>query len=226
MKLPPSGSDPPGLAPRHGFLSPSIRRDIADVNRQFLELALEPALADDPRFALPAEIGGALLAGGGPLLGRLAACPFTLFRLSLDRNGALSVDRGPGVEDTRRPLVDAATCARTHSFAHVALFLAWRLADDEPLALRIVLGLSAAEELLLNETPPSELLRLAYAPQLLGPRWIREARYWRLLLRAAAGDSESTLRRAHCAGICLIAASLVTGVSPRGTRSSGRGSRR
>lgn len=226
MKPLPNRSDPPGPAPHYGFLSPAIRRDVADINRQFLELALAPALIDDPRFALPAEVGGGLLAGGEVLTARLAACPFTLFRLSLGQNDALGADRRPGVEDARRPLIDAATCARTHAFAHMALFLARRLADDEPLALRIVLGLSAAEELLLNETRPSDLLRLAHAPELLGPRWTQEARYWRLLLRAAAGDSESTLRRAHCAGICLIVASLVAGLRPHDAHSSGGRSRR
>jgi hypothetical protein len=208
MKLPPDGSDPPGLAPHHGFLTPAIRRVVADVNRQFLELALEPALAGDARFALPEGVAGALRAGGEVVLARVAACPFTLFQISLTQGGALGADRGPGVEDATRPLVDAATCARTLSFASMALFLAWRLADDEPLALRIVLGLSAPDELLLNETRPSDLLRLAHAPQLIGPRWIAQARYWRLLLRAAAGDSEPTLRRVHCAGICLVVAGL------------------
>lgn len=217
MKPPLDGWEPPCLAPHHGLLTPAIRRDVADVNRQFLELALEPALAADPRFALPAEAERALDAGGEELVARVAACPFTLFRVSLGQGGVLGGDRGPGVEDARSPLVDAATCARTQSFAHMALFLGWRLADDQPLALRIVLGLSAADELLLNETRPSELWRLTQTPQLIGPRWLREARYWRLLLRAAAGDSESTLRRVHCAGICLV----VAGLRPHDARPSG-----
>jgi hypothetical protein len=208
MKPLPCGSEPPGPLSHHGFLTQALRRDLADVNRQFLELALEPALAGDPRFALPDEVGRGLTAGGEALVSRVAACPFTLFRVALTQGGGPAVDRGSGVEDARRPLVDAATCARTHSFAYMALFLAWRLADDAPLALRFVLGLSEAEELLLNETRPSDLLRLAYAPQLIGPRWLRETRYWRLLLRAAATDTESTLRRVHCAGICLVVAGL------------------
>jgi hypothetical protein len=204
----PDGSEPPGLVSHHGFITPALRRDVADVNRQFLELALEPTLAGDPRFELPDEVGRALAAGGEALVSRVAACPFTLFRVALTQGGGPGIDRGSGVEDARRSLVDAATCARTHAFAHMALFLAWRLADDAPLALRFVLGLSEADELLLNETRPSDLLRLAHAPQLIGPRWLREARYWRLLLRAAASDTESTLRRVHCAGICLVVAGL------------------
>jgi hypothetical protein len=208
MKLLPDGPESPGRMSHHGFLAPSLRRDVADVNRQFLELALEPALAGDPRFELPDEVGRELATGGEALVSRVAACPFTLFRVALTEDGGPAVDRGSGVEDARRPLVDAATCARTHSFAYMALFLAWRLANDAPLALRFVLGLSEAEELLLNETRPSDLLRLAYAPQLIGPRWQRETRYWRLLLRAAVSNTESTLRRAHCAGICLVVAGL------------------
>src|SRR5262245_13418969 len=218
----PHGSEPPGLVSHRGFLTPALRRDLADVNRQFLELALEPPLAGDPRFALPDEVGGALAAGGDALMSRVAACPFTLFRVTLTPGGGPGVDRGSGVEDARRPLVDAATCARTHAFAHMALFFAWRLADDAPLALRFVLGLSEADELLLNETRPSDLLRLAHAPQLIGPRWLHEARYWRLLLRAAASDAESTLRRVHCAGICLV----VAGLRPHETRPGGARPRR
>jgi hypothetical protein len=218
----PDGSEPPGLVSHHGFLTPLLRRDVADVNRQFLELALEPGLAGDPRFALPDEVGRALAMGGEALMSRVAACPFTLFRVTLTPGVGPGVDRRSGVEDARRPLVDAATCARTHAFAHMALFLAWRLADDAPLALRFVLGLSEADELLLNETRPSDLLRLAQAPQLIGPRWLREARYWRLLLRAAASDTESTLRRVHCAGICLV----VAGLRLHDARASGKRPRR
>ncbi|MGH8838017.1 MAG: hypothetical protein ACRDVO_01960 [Jiangellaceae bacterium] len=62
MKPPSEEPHPPGLAPHPGFLTAAIRRDVADVNRQFLDLALEPALADDPRFALralpPSDIPG------------------------------------------------------------------------------------------------------------------------------------------------------------------------
>ena len=80
---------------------------------------------------------------------------------------------GPGVEDTRRPLVDAATSARAQSFSHVAVFLAWRLADAEPLALRLVLGLSAGDELLAQPDPvvgpAAARLRAAAHPAALGP---------------------------------------------------------
>ena len=207
MTRPSDGRDgPTGSDSGHGFLTPAVRRDVFDLNRQFLSLALEPALAADVRFALPEEVRPALTAGGDGLLARVAACPFTLFQVSLahGRLGAL----GSGVEDNRRLLVDVATAARAQSFAHVAVFLAWRLADAEPLAFRIVLGLSAGDELLLNQTRPSDLPRLACTPQLIRPRWLRHPRYWRLLVRAAAAGGDATLQRVHCAGICMVVADL------------------
>jgi hypothetical protein len=207
MTRPFDGHDgPAGITPQHGFLTPAIRRDVSDLNHQFLNLALEPALSGDDRFALPDEVRHALEAGGESLLVRVAACPFTLFQVFL-AHGRLG-GPGPGVEDTRRPLLDAATASRAQWFADVAVFLAWRLADDEPLAFRVVLGLSAGDELLLNQTRPSDLPRLAGGPQLIRPRWIRHPRYWRLLIRAAAAAGDATLQRVHCAGICMVVADL------------------
>jgi hypothetical protein len=106
----------------------------------------------------------------------------------------------------------------------VAVFLAWRLADDEPLAFRIVLGLSAGDELLLNQARPSDLPRLACAPPMIRPRWTNHPRYWRLLVRAAAGGGEATLQRVHGAGICSVVAEL-WGRGGRSPDGSGRGRR-
>ena len=205
-----------GNDPGRGLLTPAIRRDVADLNRRFLDLSLEPSLAGDSRFALPDDIPPILRAGGQDLLSRVAACPFTLFQVSLEHERLGGIDRAPGVEDTRRSPVDATTSGRAVSFAHVAVFLAWRLADDEPLAFRIVLGLSAGDELLLNQTRPSDLPRLASAPRLIAPRWTGQPRYWRLLVRAAAAGGDATLQRVHCAGICMVVADLwgLDGTSP------------
>src|SRR5262245_54447723 len=124
MSRSPDGPDRfPGNIAGHGFLTPAIRRDVADVNRRFLDLALEPALAGDPRFSLPDDVVPVLSAGGDALLSRVAACPFTLFQVSLAHGRLGGLDRAPGVEDTRRPLLDAATVGRALSFAHVAVFL-------------------------------------------------------------------------------------------------------
>jgi hypothetical protein len=206
MRHLPDGRDGPTDRAGHGFLTPAVRRDVADLNRQFLSLALEPALCADVRFALPDEVRPTLQAGGEAVVARVAGCPFTLFQVSLTprRLGG----PGPGVEDTTRPLVDAATSVGAQSFAHDAAFLAWRLADDEPLAFRVVLGLSAGDELLLKQARPSDLPRIACAPQLIRPRWLGHPRYWRLLVRAAAAGGDATLQRVHCAGICMVVADL------------------
>src|SRR4026209_1058770 len=73
---------PAGITPQHGFLTPAIRRDVADLNHQFLTLALEPALSRDDRFAVPDEVRRTLEAGGESLLVRAAAGPLTLFPVS------------------------------------------------------------------------------------------------------------------------------------------------
>ena len=222
MAFPPDvGDGSPSDIPRHGFLTPAIRRDVADLNRQFLDLALAPALAGDARFAVPEEARSTLQAGGEGLISRVAACPFTLFEVSLACGPLSGVDRGSGVEDSRRSPTDAAMAARAQWFAHMAIILAWRLADHEPLAFRIVLGLSATEELLLNQTRYSDLPGLAHGAMLIRPRWIRYPRYWRLLVRAAAGGGDATLQRAHCAGICMVVADL-RGQDGRPTSAPGR----
>lgn len=201
----PSGPTGPGMP---GLLTPAIRRDVADLNRQYLGLAIEPALRVDPRVALPDDVHEPLSSGDEALRVRVASCPFTLFEVSLGQGLPGGYERGPGVEDARRPLVDAATVARMHSFASVAMFLAWRLADGEPLAFRLVFGLPPGDELRLNQARPTELPQLAGAPRLIRPRWLHHPRFWRLLLRAAAAGSDATLQRVHCAGICMVIADL------------------
>ena len=81
----------------HGFLTPAIRRDVADVNRRFLDLALEPALAGDPRFSLPDDVVPVLSAGGDALLSRVAM-PRSGSRSSLRR----ACPRGRSTFPTRR----------------------------------------------------------------------------------------------------------------------------
>lgn len=225
MKPPPTGDEAPAdsLA-RQGFLTSSIRRDVSDLNRQYLDLALEPALVADPRVALPEEIRPALLDGGDALLTRLASSPFTLFEVSLGLGSLGGHDRAAGVEDAKRPPIDLATTARVQSFANVAVFLAWRLADGEPLAFRIVFGLSPTDELRLNQARPTDLPRLASAPGLIRPRFARQPRFWRLLVRAASTGSEATLQRVHCAGLCTVIADL-PGPDGRPTHPGGRGRR-
>lgn len=199
---------------RGGLLSGAVLRDIFDLNRQFVGLCLESSLRGDPCFTIPEDAWVLLRDGGPELLERLTCCPFTLFELGLQGSPVRISDASTRVEDARRIPVDAATVARVHAFANVAVFVAWRLADEDPLALRLAMGLATGAERVLNETRASDLPALANRAQLVRPRWQHHPHYWALLARAAGAASDALLRHAHCSGICMIVADLYQGAAP------------
>jgi len=187
----------------------SVLRDLEDLNRQYLELGLDPATASDPLFGWSDDVRN-LIDGAGPeARGRMAACPFTLFDLRLP-----AADSVPGsellaelgrVED--RPNGGPAGATRPAgcvAFAHGALFTAWRLAESAPLVARIAFGLSATEEQGLSETGPTRIALLAAWPGVVGPRWPAHSRFWAMLRGAAQSGTATSLQWAHCAGICLM----------------------
>jgi hypothetical protein len=191
---------------RGSLLTPTVRRDVADLNRQFLELGLTPELAGDARFAWSEPVRHGLLETDEVTRGRMAACPFTFFELLLppDRSGSVAE---PGrVEDAGWPAAPGLMATRWLSFAHLALFLAWRLADSAPLATRIALGLSPSSELRLNEMCPSQLVQLATWPGLIRPRWPAHLQFWAMLAGAGRRNTTVALQWAHCVGICLLGA--------------------
>jgi hypothetical protein len=188
-----------------GVLTPAIRRDLADLNRQFLELGLSPALASDPRFAWSEPVRSGLAQTDAATRDRMAACPFALFELRLPRTPGEGRPSTAGVEDAASGggLADP-WLGRCLAFAHFALFVALRLADAAPLATRIALGLSPADELRLNEMCPSEAARMAASTEAFRPRWPAHPRFWAMLRGAARSNSGADLRWAHCVGICLL----------------------
>ena len=143
------------------------------------------------RLACIARRGGhSLEAGGEGLLALVAACPFTLFEVSL---APLASAGGWG--GCRRHPAPAARCCNIVTCTELRgsrSVLAWRLADDEPLAFRVVLacrrGRAAAEP-----ARPSDLTRIAWAAA-HPSRWTRHPRYWRLLIRRAAAGGDATLQ--------------------------------
>lgn len=188
--------------PRGDLLGPGTRRDIADLNRLYLDLSLDPALEEDPRFGLCDAVRRALAACPPEVRDRVARCPFCLFELRLPSGPAAGVDR---VADTRQPPpLDAATAARCLSFVLLALSVARQLAEGTPLSPRIALGVSAEAESRLAAMCPSELARLAAWPGLVRPRWPRHERAWGMLIAAAQASDAAFARWAHCAGLCLL----------------------
>lgn len=193
----------PGSGPLHrgNLLGPAIRRDLADLNRLFLELGSEPALDEDPRFAVADAVRRGLVACGPDDRARLAEAPFSLFLVRLPPLPP-AADR---VADARPPPApDAGAAARCHAFVLLALSVTRQLAGAEPLAPRIALGVSPEDEGRLAALGPAELARLAAWPGVVRPRWPRHERFWAMLIGAARRADPALLRWAHCAGLCLL----------------------
>jgi hypothetical protein len=202
----------PEIASHGGVLTPTILRDLADLNRQYLDLALAPELSIDPRFAWSDTVRSRLVATDSATRARMAACPFALFEITLPADhrpmtplAPFRVEEGVGMAAGGEPWQ-----ARCLEFAQFALFLALRLTDAAPLATRIALGLSPGAELRLHEMCPSEVAKFAARPDVVRPRWPSHPRFWAMLQGAARIDSASLLQSAHCLGICLLGPDLRT----------------
>ena len=186
-----------------------VRRDLTDLNRQYLELGLRADAGSDPLFAWTDGVRREIEAADFGIRERMAGCPFTLFELRLPagdcaRDGDFwaELDRvedrpsRSGEGDTR-----PAGCV---AFAHGALFTACRLVDSAPLAARIAFGLSPDLAVELNETSPTRIAMLARHPGVVRARWPCHSRFWSMLRAAAQSGVASMLQSAHCAGVCLM----------------------
>jgi hypothetical protein len=202
-----------------GVLTPSIRRDLVDLNRQYLELAMAPELSMDPRFAWCDTVRSRLAGADAATRSRMAACPFALFEIQFPAEHRPVAPLVPfRVEE--RAVATAGNepwQAMCREFAQFALFLALRLADAAPLAIRMTLGLSPLAELRLHELRPSEVAQFAARPDIVRPRWPAHPRFWAMLHGAALIDSASLLQSAHCLGICLLGPNF-TAPAPRPSR--------
>lgn len=198
------------LASRGDLLAPVIRRDIADLNRQYLALNLEPQLGDDPRFRLSPALQAGVAGCSPEARERLASCPFSLFQLHLPDPADTTLHGGGRVADGQaQPVLDAAMAAQCAAFALLSVSVARQIADAQPLSPRLALGVSAAAEARLTGMRPSELARVSTWPGLIRPRWPCHERYWGMLIAAARGPDPGALQRAHCVGLCLVSGAPV-----------------
>jgi hypothetical protein len=198
----PSPADASFAPARDGLLSAVLRRDLADLNSQYLELGLLPSLVPDPRFGWSEAVRGCLHDTDAAARARIAGSPFALFEVALPAGPHR--EPTPRVEDGLPSTAPDACDGRVLSFAHQVVFMAWRLVEGAPLAARVVLGLPPVVEARLRELRPSQLASIAADPCLIRPRWPRHARFWGMLAGAARRDSPTALRWAQCVGVCLL----------------------
>lgn len=187
---------------RSGLLVPALRRDLADLNAQFLELGLAPGADADPRFGWSDPVRCCLAQSDAETLARIAAVPFALFNLMLP--ASLPTTPPARVEDSRAANVAAGWHGCCQSLAHQAVFLARRLAESQPLALRVVFGLPEEVHQWLAECRLAQLTDLATDPRSIRPRWRLHTRFWETLAAAARRGTPTALQWSHCIGLCLI----------------------
>lgn len=194
------------LALRGNLLTATIRRDIADLNRLFLQCALDTTLGPDSWCCLP-EQAVVQLAGAAPeARERIAQSPFTLFELCLPHPDDRWEWRPAAVADAQAfAAVDRAQADARRSFGLIALGVARRLAEGVPMSPRIAFGVCAEAESRLSGLSPSESFGVASWPGLIRPRWPRHERYWCMLAAAASGADPHLLRWAFATGLCLPA---------------------
>jgi len=198
-------SSPAGVHAHVGnLLHPGVRRDIADLNRLFLDRALDPGLRDDAWFQLPAATVGRLSVATAEALERAAGSPICLFELTIPGVDELAPWGGGSVNDAVAGAAADILSESRRSFGLVALGVARRLAEGAPLTSRIAFGFGQAIESRLTALSPSAAYRLAAWPGLVQPRWHAHPRYWHLLADAAAGGCSEQLHWAYAAGFCLL----------------------
>jgi hypothetical protein len=91
-------------------------------------------------------------------------------------------------------------------FAECALFFAWHLAQQQPMAARIMLGM---REETASTLAPLQLWQIRHIAQrsyqMLAPRWPQNPYFWVDLLRYASTGNEEHFRFARLMGTQLIA---------------------
>jgi hypothetical protein len=189
---------------RSGLLPPALRRDLTDLNSQYLELGLAAGLDGDPRFGWSEPVRRCLLEAEPETRSRIAAVPFALFGLVLCPVGPKTT--AARVEDGRAATAPAGWQGRYESFAHQAMFLARQLLDGGPMALQLVLGLSEDVQRQLAESRLVQLAEIAVSPRVIRPRWRLHARFWEMLALAARRGTPTALQWAHCIGLSLLGA--------------------
>lgn len=197
-----SSGDDAGL-PQGNLLNARVRRDIADLNRLFLERALHPTHGLDPWFRLPAPAVDRLRAASPDALERAARCPFALFELALppcDEPETWAVDAV--ADDPEGGLLEQTQREARRAFGVAALGLVRALTEGAPLAPRLTFGLRAGTEARLAAFSLADSYRVAIWHGLIRPRWHLHERYWNLL--AELVPSEEGVRWAYAAGVCLL----------------------
>jgi hypothetical protein len=188
------------------YLTPPVRRALADLNRQFLRSRID---------ALEAAIGNVScsLSPSTTVDGRtvdwMASCPFTLFELRTLEPSA--IDSDPGLPRVRNPLPLSAfePDFEDQSLAQAMLILASQLAESSRLTLAMTIGPSRVPHAVIRNTPVTQLPQWLKSRHMLRVRWLDHPHFWSTLFAAGRQRDGKTLARVHCLGLTLLVGELV-----------------
>lgn len=156
--------------------------DIADVNGEFMRLALEfhalrPGM---PVLGLPAHLVPRMVRRGWPGAGA-PRLPFVLFDLRF-RDAAFWREQVAGATAIREGDAARPADARLVRFARTALTLGWHLAQSDPQAARLALGLDSVTATLMADLSVGALDALSRrVAGALAARFCTRERFWWLL---------------------------------------------
>ncbi|HEX4050853.1 MAG TPA: hypothetical protein VHY19_08265 [Steroidobacteraceae bacterium] len=139
---------------------------------------------------------------------RLAQCPYLLLDAGFAEParwqavvGGLAVHEDGPERRERAPLVADPSWV---ALRRRTLLLGWHLARAQPLAARVLLGMSPASAECIAARRLTELEELAEGAGRMAPRWERQPQVWRQLLRASRAAGEQ-LRWTQLRGLQLLA---------------------
>jgi hypothetical protein len=206
-----SKSDPVSMLA--GAWDDALLHHIADLNEHFLgvlqrSLARPGAVA---RCGLLAPLRAQWHQLDAARLRLLAECPYLLLDAGFSLPECWKAQAGTVVNDApaagRGVLFDDPAGAE---LGRRALILGWHLAQANPFAARIALGMSARCTGLIAASRLQDLEQLvSVRPHWMRPRWDDRPQVWRQLLQAAIEGPVSRLRLLQLRGLQLLAGGML-----------------
>lgn len=210
----------PGPVPDDSRASDPNQQQLIGLNLDFLH-ALHTAqhtTATTVRaeLRLPEAQATALAGCNSEALTRMASCGYSLFSLNLHRidewlhlaRQSAVTSNTPG-EAGAAPHTQDALAMQVANFMQCAVFFAWHLAQQNPQAARLMLGMSEDTAAVLRSMNLGHCRYIAQRyTKLLSPRWLHNRFFWPDLLRYGVSGEAEHFRFAQLLSTQLVAQDL------------------
>ena len=202
-----------------GVLQPSLRNALRDLNMRFLGCLRRLPEADLGHLGFASPVIKLLRIGEEEATPLIAACPYALFDARFRHHeywrAVCAAAGGGGVQhwDPPAPADRPGPWANYAALTELVLFFAWHLASTNPLATRLVLGMSPATAgLIADSALPAIVGVVRERGRLLRPRWPERTLFWERLLTITTRSTDTETVSAQLVGIQLMAAESATGL--------------